>query len=272
MRIKNLGIKVKRFLQNIVDFLVKPAYWAYKKKLWSQIKNTEMPHHIGIILDGNRRYARERELPPWYGHKVGAQKIEQVLAYCYELNIKVVTLYAFSTENFKRSNKEVEEIMNIAKEKFQELMTHPLIHKYKVKVKAIGRLYELPEDLQEIIRDAEKNTAHYNDYQLNVAISYGGRNEIVDCVKKIAQEVKNGVIPIDEINEKTIENHLYTKGLPDPDVIIRTSGEERLSGFLLWQSAYSELIFLEIYWPSIRKIDLWRAIRVFQQRGRRYGK
>ncbi|MFX0137015.1 MAG: polyprenyl diphosphate synthase [Candidatus Hodarchaeota archaeon] len=261
-----------RFLKNIVDFLVKPFYWAYKKKLWTQIKNQKMPEHIGIILDGNRRYAQERDLPPWYGHKVGAQKIEQVLAFCYELGIKVVTLYAFSTENFNRPDKEVEEIMKIAREKFHELMNHPLIHKYKVKVKAIGRLYELPEDLQEIIRDAERKTEKYNDYQLNVAISYGGRDEIVDCVRKIAEKVKSGELTIENINEKAIEQNLYTSGLPDPDVIIRTSGEERLSGFLLWQSAYSELIFLEIYWPSIRKIDLWRAVRLFQKRSRRYGK
>lgn len=261
-----------KLISAIMDFMFKPFYWAYKKKLWRQIKTQKMPNHIGIILDGNRRYARERDMPPWYGHKVGAQKIEQVLAYCFELGIRVVTLYAFSTENFNRSSEEVEKIMEIAKVKFKELTDHPLIHKYKVKVKAIGRLYELPEDLQEVIREAERNTANYNDYRLNIAISYGGRDEIVDCVRKIAQKVKDDEISISDINEKVIESNLYTNGLPDPEVIIRTSGEERLSGFLLWQSAYSELIFLEIYWPAIRKIDLWRAVRVFQQRHRRFGK
>jgi len=249
-----------------------PFYWAYKKKLWRQIKNNKMPEHIGIILDGNRRFAKERDLPPWYGHELGAQKVEKILAYCFELGIRIITLYAFSTENFNRSEKEVQKIMEIAKRKFKELMEHPMIHKYKVKVKAIGRLYELPKDLQEIIKEAEIRTADYDDFQINVAISYGGRNEIVDVVKEISQRVKNGTLKIEDIDEKIIENFLYTKGLPDPEVIIRTSGEERLSGFLLWQSAYSELIFLEIYWPAIRKIDLWRAVRVFQQRKRRFGK
>ncbi|MHA1695248.1 MAG: polyprenyl diphosphate synthase [Candidatus Helarchaeota archaeon] len=263
---------LNKLYYEITDYLMKPFYWAYKKKLWRQIKNKQMPEHIGIILDGNRRYARERGLPPWYGHEVGAERVEQILMYCFELGIRVITLYAFSTENFKRSEQEVNKIMEIAKKKFKEIMDHPMIHKYKVKIKAIGRLYELPEDLQKIIMEAEEKTKNYNKFQINIAISYGGRNEIVDCMKKIAQEVKDGKLKIEDINETTIENYLYTKGLPDPDVIIRTSGEERLSGFLLWQSAYSELIFLEIYWPAIRKIDLWRAIRVFQQRHRRYGK
>jgi len=268
----NSNNKSDGILAKIKNFIIMPFYWAYEKKLWRQIKSKEMPKHIGIILDGNRRYARERDMPPWYGHEVGAERVEQILKYCFELGIKIITLYAFSTENFNRPKEEVEKIMEIAKRKFQELTNNPLIHKYQVKVKAIGRLQELPEDLQNVIREAEERTANYNNFQINIAISYGGRNEIVDCIRKIAEKVKNNEIKIEDINENIVENFLYTSGLPDPDVIIRTSGEERLSGFLLWQSAYSELIFLEVYWPSIRKIDLWRAIRTFQQRFRRFGK
>ncbi|TFF88974.1 MAG: di-trans,poly-cis-decaprenylcistransferase [Promethearchaeota archaeon] len=251
---------------------MKPFYWIYKKKLWRQIKNKELPEHIGIILDGNRRFAKERDLPPWYGHEAGAEAVEHILKYCFKLGIKILTLYAFSTENFNRAEKEVQKIMEIAKRKFKEIMEHPMIHKYKVKIKAIGRLYKLPEDLQKVIQEAEETTKNYKDFQINVAISYGGRKEIVDCMKRIGQKIKDKELQIEEINEETIERNLYTKGLPDPELIIRTSGEERLSGFLLWQSAYSELIFLELYWPAIRKIDLWRAIRVFQQRNRRFGK
>jgi tritrans,polycis-undecaprenyl-diphosphate synthase [geranylgeranyl-diphosphate specific] len=258
-------------LSKISDFLMKPFYWAYKKKLWGQIKNREMPEHIGIILDGNRRFAKERDLPPWYGHEAGAEAVERILKYCFKLGIKILTLYAFSTENFNRPEKEVQKIMEIAKRKFREIKEQPMIHKYKVKIKAIGRLYQLPEDLQKIIQEAEERTANYEDFQINIAISYGGRNELVDSMKKIAQRVKDNELKIEDIDEDTISSHLYTKGIPDPDVIIRTSGEERLSGFLLWQGAYSELIFLELYWPAIRKIDLWRAIRVFQQRSRRFG-
>ena len=259
-------------LYTIGNFFMRPFYWMYKKKLWCQIKNKDMPNHIGIILDGNRRFAQERNLPPWYGHEAGAEAVERILKYCFQLNIKIITLYAFSTENFNRAEKEVKKIMEIAKRKFREIMEHPMIYKYEVKIKAIGRLYELPEDLQKIIQEAEKKTSNYDNFQINVAISYGGRNEIVDCMKKIARKVKEDELKIEEIDENTIENYLYTKGLPDPEIIIRTSGEERLSGFLLWQSAYAELVFLEIYWPAIRKIDLWRVVRVFQQRQRRFGK
>jgi len=231
-----------------------------------------MPHHVGIILDGNRRFANEHGEAPWMGHVLGAVKVEEVLAYSFECGIKGITLYAFSTENFNRGKTEVKKIMEIAIKKFKEILTNPMIHKYKVKVRAIGNTELLPDQVQKVIREAEKGTAIYDDYFLNIAIGYGGRNEIIDAVKLISEEVKKGDLKIADITEKTMEKYLYTSGLPDPDVIIRTSGEERLSGFLLWQSAYSELIFLDVYWPAIRKIDFWRAIRTYQERHRRYGK
>jgi tritrans,polycis-undecaprenyl-diphosphate synthase [geranylgeranyl-diphosphate specific] len=249
------------------------AYKAYEKWLWIQVKNGEKLEHIAIILDGNRRWASENDLNPWLGHKKGAETVEQLLDWCDKLSVKFVTLYTFSTENFRRSPQEIEEIMRIAEEKFRKLLTDERIHRNKVHVKVIGRLNLLPERLQQLIADVEKTTANYDKQFLNFAFAYGGRAEIVDATKTIAEKVKNGELNLDEVDENTFEQYLYTSHMPkqDPDLIIRTSGEERLSGFLLWQSAYSELCFLDVYWPDFRLIDLLRAIRTFQKRKRRYG-
>jgi tritrans,polycis-undecaprenyl-diphosphate synthase [geranylgeranyl-diphosphate specific] len=189
------------------------------------------------------------------------------------LKVKFVTLYMFSTENFSRSANEVEEIMRIAEVKFRKLLTDERIHRNHVHVKVIGRVQLLPENLQTLIADVEKATENYDNQFLNFAFAYGGRAEIVDAAKKIACKVKSGELDIEDINEDTFEKYLYTSHMPkqDPDMIIRTSGEERLSGFLLWQAAYSELLFLDVYWPDFRFIDLLRAIRTFQHRKRRYG-
>ncbi|MHA1238945.1 MAG: polyprenyl diphosphate synthase [Candidatus Odinarchaeia archaeon] len=251
--------------------LLGPLYKIYSWKLWRQIKSGEMPNHVGVILDGNRRYAREKGLHVWMGHKMGAEKLKEFLKWCWEAGIKIVTVYAFSMENFKRNEKEVLEIMNLAKEKFKEVLTNKDIRKYEVKIKAIGRIGILPPDLQEIIREAENATKDFNNHVLNIAIGYSGRAELVDAFKKIARKVLEGKVNPEDIDEELISSHLYTAGLPDPDLIIRTSGEERLSGFLLWQSAYSELYFCDVYWPELRKIDFWRALRIYQQRERRYG-
>ncbi|MEM2146030.1 MAG: polyprenyl diphosphate synthase [Candidatus Jordarchaeaceae archaeon] len=245
---------------------------VYERVLWNQIKDGNMPEHLAIILDGNRRYARRFGLDLWIGHKYGAEKVKDFLDWAFEAGIKVVTLYVFSTENFMRSRREVDEIMKLAVEKFEEILRDARIHKHRVRVKAIGRINLLPKEVQAAIRRAEEATKHYDKFQLNVAIGYGGRAEIVDAIKEIAKEVKNGKISIDDIDEKLIENHLYTSGIPDPALIIRTSGEERLSGFLLWQSAYSELYFCDVYWPAMRKIDFWRALRTYQMRERRFGR
>jgi tritrans,polycis-undecaprenyl-diphosphate synthase [geranylgeranyl-diphosphate specific] len=179
----------------------------------------------------------------------------------------------FSTENFQRSKSEVEEIMRIAEERFQRILADERIHKNKVRVKVIGRVNLLPEHLQQLIADVEKSTEGYDKHFLNFAFAYGGRAEIVDAAKKIAEKVGTGDLSPDEVDEQLFEKHLYTSHMPnqDPDLIIRTSGEERLSGFLLWQSAYSELCFLDVYWPDFRFIDLLRAVRTFQNRKRRFG-
>jgi len=249
------------------------TYKAYERWLWFQIKSGPRPEHIAIILDGNRRWATEQEINPFLGHKQGAETVEQLLDWLQMLDVKFVTLYTFSTENFQRPSGEVEEIMRIAEEKFRKLLTDERIHRNKVHVKVIGRVHLLPENLQKLISDVEKATADYDNQFLNFAFAYGGRAEILDAAKTVAEKVKNGELKIEDIDEATFEKYLYTSHMPkDPDMVIRTSGEERLSGFLLWQSAYSELLFLDVYWPDFRLIDLLRAIRTFQNRKRRFGK
>jgi len=249
------------------------AYKLYRKWLWHQVKNGVKPGHIAIILDGNRRWASEKALNPWFGHEKGAEKVDQLLDWCLKLGVKSITLYAFSTENFRRSKNEVEEIMRIAQEQFRKILTDERIHKNKVHVKVIGRLSLLPKDLQQLIMDVEKATQDYDEHFLNLALAYSGRAEIVDAAKKIADKVHDGKLSPEEIDEQVFEKYLYTSHMSkqDPDLIIRTSGEERLSGFLLWQSAYSELCFLDVYWPGFRFIDLLRAVRTFQRRRRRFG-
>jgi len=249
------------------------AYKMYEKWLWQQVKSGVKPEHIAIILDGNRRWASENELNPWLGHKKGAETVELLLDWCLKLNVKYITLYAFSTENFRRPPEEIDEIMKISEEKFLKLLTDERIHRNKVHVKVLGRISLLPESLQQLISEVEKTTSEYDNQFLNFAFAYGGRAEIVDATKIIAEQVKVGKLELDDINEDTFEKYLYTSHMTkqEPDLIIRTSGEERLSGFLLWQSAYSELIFLDVYWPDFRFIDLLRVIRTFQQRKRRYG-
>jgi tritrans,polycis-undecaprenyl-diphosphate synthase [geranylgeranyl-diphosphate specific] len=252
--------------------LAGPVYRLYEYYLYRQLDKKKAPHHVGIILDGNRRYAREHGLElPWFGHRKGAQKVMEVMRILWEAGVKVCTLYAFSAENFNRSDDEVGEIMEIAKAKFGEVVDNPDVHRHRVRIKAIGRTELLPDDVQRAIDLAEAETAEYSDHILNVAIGYTGRAEVVDAVKSIAEEIESGDLSPEAINESVIEQHLYTNGVPDPDLIIRTSGEERLSGFLLWQSAYSELYFAQIYWPAVRRIDIWRALRSYETRERRYG-
>ena len=251
---------------------ISPIYKFYERKLWNQIKKGPMPQHIGVILDGNRRFALKKGLDVKEGHFFGAEKVEELLRWCLKLDIKIITLFVFSTENFKRSIEEVTSIMNLLVEKLDKINKDSLVLENEVKVKIIGQKERFSKEIRELIEKIEKKTSNYEKHILNVALGYGGRAEIVDAVRKIAKKVQNKQLAIEDINEKIIDNHLYTEGIPDPDLIIRTSGEERLSGFLLWQSAYSELYFTDIFWPAFRKIDLWRAIRTFQQRERRYGK
>jgi tritrans,polycis-undecaprenyl-diphosphate synthase [geranylgeranyl-diphosphate specific] len=246
-------------------------YRIYQKKLSAEIKNQPIPKHIGVILDGNRRASDKLGLGYEDGYKLGAEKLEEVLGWCWELGVKVVTCWVFSTENFSRPKDQVDTIMHLAAMYLQRLREDKRIIKNKVQVKILGRLNLLPDEVQKEIKETEEITKDFTDYRLNVCMAYGGRAEIVDALKQILNKANSGDINLDEVDEELISNHLYTDGVPDPDLIIRTSGEERLSGFLLWQSAYSEYYFVDVHWPLFRKIDLWRAVRTYQRRQRRFG-
>ena len=250
------------------------VYRIYSKWLKMQIESGQMPEHIGIILDGNRRWAASRYMDPWQGHWEGADHVKKFLQWCLDLNIKSITLYAFSTENFNRPDREVKEIMKIFENSLNEVIASKVIHENRVRIRALGRINLLPDNLQKLIGKIEEETKDYDDFYLNVALAYGGRAEIIDAAKAIAEEVKQGIIEPKDIDEKVMEKHLYTAYLPqpDPDLIIRTSGQFRLSNFLLWESAYSELFIVDVYWPEFREIDLERVIRSYQHRNRRFGK
>lgn len=269
---KSLGFLASRGLRTTLDVLAVPK--VYERMLWNQIRNGPIPEHIGIILDGNRRWARRRGLSPWKGHEEGAKKVEDFLDWCGDIQkIRTITLYAFSTENFKRTQKEVIEIFRLLKQYLNSLLKDERIRKNEIRIKVLGRTQVLPEELQELIRRVEESTAHYERHYFNFAVAYGGRSEIVDAVTSLARAVKDEKMDLDEINEQVIERYLYTSHLPkcNPDLIIRTSGEVRLSNFLTWQAAYSELCFVDVFWPDFRKLDLLRAIRMYQKRKRRYG-
>jgi tritrans,polycis-undecaprenyl-diphosphate synthase [geranylgeranyl-diphosphate specific] len=269
-------LNAKRYLNFLVRRMTynRITYKIYEKTLWDQVKDGEKPAHIAVIVDGNRRWANKRSASTSVGHKTGADKVEELLRWCLNLGVRTITRYAFSTENFqKRSKEETGDILGLFNERLKRIAVDKDIHTERVKVRAIGRLYLLPKETQKLIRSAEEATKNYDDHYLNLAVAYGGRAEIIDAMKTIATEIKEGKLQVEEINEEVVEDHLYTAHLPksEPDLVIRTSGEERLSGFLLWQAAYSELCFLDVYWPDFRRIDLLRAVRTFQKRERRYG-
>jgi len=233
-----------------------------------------MPNHIAIILDGNRRWAKRNLTIQEKGHFKGADAVENLLDWCEEFDIKIITLYVLSSENLERKNEELDYLYDLIHQRLEKLYNDPRIHKNKMRVKAIGTIELLPESIKDVLKRLDSVTKDYDNHFLNIAIAYGGQNELVDAVKKIGTKIKTGELNAEEINKEIIESNLYTSHLPQssPDMILRTSGEKRMSGFLLWQSAYSELVFLDIFWPEFRKIDLMRAIRTFQKRKRRIGK
>ncbi len=249
-------------------------YKVYSKKLEKEILNGDMPNHLALILDGNRRWAKKNLIIKNIGHWRGADAVENLLDWCEEFDIKIITLYALSAENLERKDKELEYLFDLIKIRLEKLYNDPRIHRNKMRVKAIGRIELLPESIKDVIHRLDELTKNYNEHFLNIAVAYGGQDELVDAIKKIGDKVKQGKLKIDDINKQEIESNLYTSHLPQssPDLILRTSGEKRLSGFLMWQSAYSELVFMDILWPEFRKIDLMRAIRTFQKRKRRLGK
>ena len=265
---------IKARFRNLIK---RPFYFIYEKRLAAKMHKWKLPEHIGIILDGNRRWAQNKGLMKAIdGHRRGADKLHEVLNWCYDSGIKVVTIWIFSTENFKRSKDEVDGLMSLIEKKVKDLTDDEETHQKEIGIRFIGRRELLPESLQQSIETCEKATADYSRIQLNVAIAYGGREEIVDSVKqfirdKIAAD-HSLEETLDELEPDSINDYLYTSGMPDPDLIIRTSGEVRLSGFLLWQSAYSEYYFCDTFWPEFRYIDFLRAMRSYHVRQRRFGK
>ena len=247
------------------------AFQTYERQLLKEVLGGPIPGHLAVIMDGNRRFARELGIESAEGHLKGRDKLEEVMDWCLELGINIVTVFAFSTENLRRRTDEVEQLMALFAENFRRAGDDERAHRYGIRVKAIGQLDLLPQNVQDAIAYAEERTADYSNYYYNIAIAYGGREEIVNSIRRIASDVKEGNLSEEDIDASTVARYLYTADLPDPDLVLRTSGEERVSNFLLWQLAYSELYFADIYWPGFRKIDFLRAIRSYQKRQRRYG-
>jgi short-chain Z-isoprenyl diphosphate synthase len=259
------------------SLLLRFIYWIYERRLLAQLKQAPMPRHIGIILDGNRRHARKRGLSdPSEIYQCGAEKLHDILDWCVELHIPAVTLWVFSTENLKRSQAEVSGILSAIEAKVAALAYHPFMHQKRIRIQAIGRLDLLPDSVVAAIRAAETATGQYDSMTLTIAVGYGGREEISDAVRSFLKtQNREGASlsdAIERITPEAIACHLYASNLPDPDLIIRTSGEIRLSGFLLWQSVHSEFYFTDVLWPAFRKVDFLRAIRAYQARNRRFGR
>ncbi len=248
------------------------AYRQYEKRLLKEVLQSPAPGHVAIIMDGNRRFAHDLGLAPAEGHKEGRNKLEEILNWVMEARVKILTVYAFSSENLNRTEQEIDELMKLFEESFYKAADDERVHKHQIRIRVLGMVEILPEAVRKAIKHAEEKTKNYDKYHLNLAIAYSGREEIIQAIKEIAGHVKSGKIDLEKIDEKMFSQYLYTKEFPDPDLILRTSGEVRVSNFLLWQLAYSELYFVDVYWPGFRKIDFLRAIRSYQQRARRYGK
>ena len=236
----------------------------------SQIDSLKIPNHVAIIMDGNGRWAKQKGMARVFGHRNGVKAVRETIEVAAEIGVKTLTLYAFSTENWKRPKKEVDILMSLLVSSLKdELKT---LQKNNIKLITIGQTENLPKKAQKELQEVIQKTSNNNSMILNLALSYGSREEIVNAIKKISKKVVNKQLSIEEINEKIINNHLYTFTLPDVDFLIRTSGEKRISNFLLWQIAYAELYFTDVLWPDFRKEDFFKAILNYQQRERRFGK
>ena len=235
----------------------------------AKINPSRVPGHIAIIMDGNGRWARRRRLPRIVGHRAGAKSVEETIKAAGELGVKILTLFTFSTENWKRSKREVDALMRLLTG-YLKKKTGSLLRK-NVRLRAIGRISELPPEVRISLRRTEKKTAHNDGILVNLALNYGGRAEIVDACKRIAEEVKEKRLRLNDISEAKFASCLYTAGIPDPNLLIRTSGELRISNFLLWQMSYAEIYVTKKFWPDFRKKDLEKAILAYQSRERRYG-
>lgn len=250
---------------------LEPPEWRElsDEELYHRIDPDRLPAHIAVIMDGNGRWAQARNLPRVSGHRAGIESVRAVVEGSAELGIKALTLFAFSTENWKRPKDEIDALMQLLMDYVdRELNT---LLENNIRFIPIGRLYQLPPEVQTKLDEARRATSRCNGLRFFIALSYSGRADITDAVRRIAQDVATGRLQPDEISESTIDAYLYTAGAPDPDLLIRTSGEQRISNFMLWQSAYTELWFTPILWPDFRKRHLYMAILDFQRRERRYG-
>ena len=245
-------------------------YGFYARRLESALDHEQIPRHVGVILDGNRPWAKASGAPKSRGWRAGADKVEELLGWCEEIDVEVVTLWLLSTDNLNRPDSELRPLLAI----IERLVTE-IAGTGRWRVLPVGALDLLPDETARILKDAADRTADVPGLHVNVAVGYGGRREIADAVRSLLQEHASKGTTIEDLAQlldvEHIAEHLYTKGQPDPDLVIRTSGEQRLSGFLLWQSAHSEFYFCEAYWPDFRKVDFLRAIRAYAARGRRFG-
>nr|WP_051688122.1 isoprenyl transferase [Desulfofalx alkaliphila] len=238
-------------------------------QLLKELDHERLPHHIAIIMDGNGRWAQRRGMPRVYGHREGVESLREIVKTCNELKIPVLTVYAFSTENWKRPKDEVDALMNLLVEYVYKEIDD--LDQNKVQIRAIGRIHKLPEACRRAVSYARERTADNDGLIFNLALNYGGRSELVDVVRAIAKKVADGEITTEEIDEQLLSAHLYTAGLPDPDLLIRPSGDFRISNFLLWQLAYTEFWHSNVMWPDFSKADLLQAIYDYQNRERRFG-
>jgi undecaprenyl diphosphate synthase len=238
-----------------------------KKKI---LKKGNLPAHVAIIMDGNGRWAKRRGLPRTAGHKAGVKTVKRIVRAAGDIDISILTLFTFSRENWKRPKYEVSSIMKLLYETTKREMDE--LNKNNVKLITTGRIEELPSEKREILESAKNRTKDNTGLILNLALNYGGRTEILDAMKKFALDVKKGRIEPDDLNEVTFSAYLYTKDLPDPDLLIRTSGEMRISNFLLWQTSYTELYVTDVLWPNFTVKDFYQAIWDYQNRERRFGK
>jgi short-chain Z-isoprenyl diphosphate synthase len=272
---RRLSRSLVRAARALWRLALSPVYRLYTHRLRDQVLRRPLPRHVAVILDGNRRWASSSGLrEPGAGHQAGADKLDALIAWCGRLDIPQLTVWALARENLARPSEELEALLDVIAQKLDTLGRTNREHPARIRI--LGRRADLPEQLRRSVEEAERATAANDGLQLNIALGYSGRDELVDAVRELVSSLAHaGYAPsemVDLITADSLAQHLYMAGEPDPDLIVRTSGEQRLSGFLPWQGTHSELYFTDVYWPAFRELDLLRAIRSFQQRERRFGR
>jgi short-chain Z-isoprenyl diphosphate synthase len=262
---------------SLKNIIAKPIYWFYERRLRGKVRTGgKLPNHLGLILDGNRRFAKAAGVQREIGYEFGIDKAHEVLQWCLELGIPAVTIWVLSTDNVARDPEEVAHLMKLFDREARNLARDPRIHGNRVRVRAIGQHGSFPTEVLNALKELEEATASYEGMLLNIAVGYGGREEIVDAVKVYLEHQAEAGATLSQaaarLGPDDISARTYTAGIPEVDFIVRTSGEIRMSGFMLWQSVYSEFYFCDVYWPGFRWVDFLRALRDFQGRKRRFGK